>query len=131
MKIRLTSRAIVAIVRHTFNAIDKLREAGHKEYVHDDSRPFRNFEDTGSKMGVSRYKAWYLMASKHWDGVTAYVGGHQSQREDVEGRINDLIMYLILLKAMVMEDKGVVIDGATATLEQMDMFDSSSKDVTF
>jgi hypothetical protein len=44
---------------------------------------------------------WYTYANKHWDGVLAWINGHRSQREDIRGRILDLIVYLILLWAMV------------------------------
>jgi len=44
----------------------------------------------------------YLL--KHIDGISAYVKGHKSQREDVTGRITDAIVYLMLLWAMVVED---------------------------
>ena len=43
----------------------------------------------------------YLL--KHIDGITAYLSGHKSQREDVRGRIKDAIVYLMLLWAMIEE----------------------------
>tara|TARA_Y100000310_G_C20509786_1_gene728235 strand:+ start:671 stop:823 length:153 start_codon:yes stop_codon:yes gene_type:complete len=48
----------------------------------------------------------YLL--KHVDGITAYIEGHKSQREDVRGRIKDAIVYLMLLWGMIEEkDNGV------------------------
>ena len=41
----------------------------------------------------------YLL--KHIDGIMAYINGHKSQREGVEGRITDAIVYLLLLRGMV------------------------------
>ena len=41
----------------------------------------------------------YLL--KHIDGISSYVDGHKSQREDVSGRITDAIVYLFLLWAMI------------------------------
>jgi|TARA_R100001594_G_C4033319_1_gene261705 hypothetical protein len=43
----------------------------------------------------------YLL--KHVDGIKAYVNGYKSQREDVRGRITDVIVYLMLLWGMVEE----------------------------
>jgi len=40
---------------------------------------------------------------KHFDGITSYVDGHKSQREDVRGRIKDAIVYLMLLWGMIEE----------------------------
>ena len=44
---------------------------------------------------------------KHIDGISAYVKGHQSQREDVTGRITDCIVYLMLLWGMIKEEREV------------------------
>ena len=44
----------------------------------------------------------YLL--KHIDGISAFVNGYTSQREDVRGRITDVIVYLCLLWGMI-EDK--------------------------
>lgn len=41
----------------------------------------------------------YLL--KHIDGISSFVNGHKSQREDVRGRITDAIVYLCLLWGMV------------------------------
>jgi hypothetical protein len=43
----------------------------------------------------------WVYARKHIDGIVAYLQGHKSQREDVRGRINDLIVYCIILRAMI------------------------------
>ena len=45
----------------------------------------------------------YLL--KHIDGINAYIDGHKSQRETVEGRITDAIVYLFLLHSMLTEDE--------------------------
>ena len=43
----------------------------------------------------------YLL--KHIDGINAHIDGHKSQREDVEGRIIDTIVYLFLLWGYITE----------------------------
>lgn len=82
-----------------------LREAGQKEYAHDESNAFGNFERTGSELFLVREKVLWIFLKKHLDGILAYINGHRSQREDVRGRINDSIVYLILLRAMVEDDE--------------------------
>ena len=44
----------------------------------------------------------YLL--KHIDGVVSYTQGHKSQREDVRGRLTDIIVYTMLLWGMVDEN---------------------------
>jgi len=45
----------------------------------------------------------YLL--KHIDGITAHIDGHTSQREEVEGRITDAIVYLFLLSGLITAKK--------------------------
>ena len=45
-----------------------------------------------------------IYLSKHVDGIKAYVNGYKSQREDVRGRLADIIVYSMLLWGMVEED---------------------------
>lgn len=104
---RKFNKADVAdIMEQVVHEISFLREAGQKEYAHDDDQPFRNFEDLSLELGIPREKILWVFAKKHIDGIVAYINGHHSQREPVEGRINDLIVYLILLRAMKAEKDG-------------------------
>jgi hypothetical protein len=84
--------------------IQTLRKAGQAEYAHDDDAPFRNFEADSRDLGMSREMALIIFARKHMNGIVAYIRGHRSQREDVRGRINDVIVYMFILRCMIEED---------------------------
>lgn len=101
---RFTAQDVARVMQDVVNEISFLREAGQKEYAHGFNSPFRNFESLSAELGISREKVLWVYAKKHIDGVVAYINGHKSQREPVTGRINDLIVYLILLRAMYEED---------------------------
>jgi hypothetical protein len=104
----MKTRADVAeLMEMVFKECQSTRDAGPKEYAHDDQNALANFERTGAEIGVAREKVWYIFAKKHWDGVLAHINGHTSQREDVRGRLKDLIVYEILLWAMIDDDQGV------------------------
>jgi hypothetical protein len=47
---------------------------------------------------------------KHVDGLCAYSDGHQSQREDVRGRLTDIIVYCILFWGMVEDNESMLND---------------------
>lgn len=85
----------------------QVREDGQKEYAHDESNVFANFDRVAASLQLDRKQVLLVYALKHWDGIVSYVGGHKSQREDVRGRIKDLRMYLALLWGMVEEDVNV------------------------
>lgn len=82
----------------------RTRDAGQKEYAHDIDNVFANFERIAKSLDVTREKVLMTYLLKHVDGISAYVKGHKSQREDVTGRITDAIVYLMLLWAMSREE---------------------------
>ena len=77
------------------------RDSGQKEYAHDKDKVFANFDRVASSLEISREQALMTYLLKHIDGISSYIKGHKSQREDVSGRITDAIVYLFLLWAMV------------------------------
>ena len=88
--------------------LQKARDAGQKEYAHHDNNVFANFERVAERLNTSPEKVLMVYLLKHIDGITAYIEGHKSQREDVRGRITDTIVYLILLWGMIEEKNGEI-----------------------
>jgi hypothetical protein len=53
--------------------------------------------------------AWFFLAGKHLDSITQYVkdvreGKARSRSEPIEGRIDDMVVYSLLLLAIVAEE---------------------------
>lgn len=103
----MTKDKVTELFNHVFqDEIMALREAGQREYAHDSGNAFANFERVADDLGLDRKLVLWTYARKHFDGIAAYLKGHKSQREDVRGRINDGMVYLLLLRAMIDEDEG-------------------------
>ena len=83
----------------------QMREEGQKEYAHDDENAFANFERVAEQTGMTREQVLWVYFLKHIDGISAYIKGHRSQREGIQGRIVDARVYLALLSGMVEEEK--------------------------
>ena len=83
----------------------KTRDDGQKEYAHTEEDVFANFKRVGNVLKIEQEKALMVYLLKHVDGICAWVNGHRSQREDVRGRITDLIVYSMLLWGMVEESE--------------------------
>tara|TARA_R110002051_G_scaffold324439_2_gene421700 strand:- start:142 stop:420 length:279 start_codon:yes stop_codon:yes gene_type:complete len=90
-------------MQKALDEVTEMRDAGQKEYAHTEDNVFANFERVSELTDVSREKVLLVYLLKHIDGISAYIKGHQSQRESVNGRITDAIVYLLLLKGMVHE----------------------------
>ena len=86
-------------------AIRSMRDAGQKEYAHDADEIFANFNRVSNSLNCDRRKVLMTYFLKHVDGISAYINGHKSQREDVTGRITDCIVYLMLLWGMIQEER--------------------------
>lgn len=92
------------LMDNVFKEVHQTREAGQREYAHDSNNALRNFESLATDLKLDRKSVLWIFMKKHLDGILAHINGHKSQREDVRGRIKDVMVYLILLWAMVDDD---------------------------
>ena len=81
------------------------RDAGQNEYARDCDNVFANFERVALFVGINKEKALLTYMIKHVDGLCAYADGHHSQREDVRGRLTDIMVYCLLFWGMVEENE--------------------------
>ena len=96
------------LMKHIVKEVFRTRNAGQSEYARDVGNVFANFERVASFIGEPREKVLLTYMIKHIDGLCAYSDGHKSQREDVRGRLTDIIVYSVLFWGMVEDniDKG-------------------------
>ena len=100
----MTTKQMNGLMEEILTEIKKTRESGQKEYAHDNDNVFANFERVASTLNITRETALMTYLLKHIDGVVSYTQGHKSQREDVRGRLTDIIVYTMLLWGMVDEN---------------------------
>jgi hypothetical protein len=100
MSLHLTKDQLGDVMEKTFEECRALRGAGQKEYA-GSANAFGNFVRLAEELDTTPERVLWIYAMKHKDGIAAYIRGHQSQREPVEGRIDDLIVYLCILRGMV------------------------------
>ncbi len=101
----MTRDQVAQVMETLFEECRGLRQAGQQEYAHDEGNAFANFERVAERAGVSRETALLVYLEKHLDGIHSWARGHRSQREPVRGRIQDAIVYLTLLAAMVEQEE--------------------------
>ena len=95
----MTQKKMRNLMDKIFHQIQKMRAAGQKEYARETSNAFANFERVADHIECTREKVLMVFLLKHIDGISSYVNGHKSHREDVRGRITDAIVYLCLFCA--------------------------------
>ena len=97
----MTRVQLKEIMERIVNLVSETRDAGQDEYARDTDNVFANFERVASFTKTTREKALLTYMIKHIDGLCAYADGHRSQREDVRGRLTDIIVYAMLFWGMV------------------------------
>ena len=92
-----------------------LTESKGEEYKGAQDNQFGNFERTAQDTGLSREQVWLVFFNKHFDALRTYVrdmatGVERKRSESIVGRIDDAILYLILLRGMVIQNEGGSIE---------------------
>lgn len=95
------------LVEETVEIIKSLSKVKGGEYAGDVDR-LANFRRNATALDLTMEQVWAVYAAKHWDAVMQYVkdiaqGKVRERGEPISGRLDDLIVYCILMKAMCAE----------------------------
>jgi len=95
------------LLTETWETITELGNKKGGEYAGDHDR-LANFRRNGADLELPMEVIWRIYASKHWDAIGQYIrdlaaGTTRPRMESLAGRADDLIVYLILFKAMLIE----------------------------
>ena len=95
------------LLEDTVLKIKSLAVSKGAEYAHGDDR-LDNFRRNGADVGLPMEVIWRVYAGKHWDSITTYIKDlstrtERHRSEPISGRVDDLLVYLVLLKAMLIE----------------------------
>lgn len=97
------------LVDETIAKMKDLAKLKGGEYAGDGDR-LANFRRNAANLELTPEQVWSVYAGKHWDAINQYVkdiskGVVRQRMESIGGRADDLIVYLLLFKAMV-EERG-------------------------
>lgn len=92
------------LMAKVFDEVRHINNTKGVEYA-TDRDALQNFKD-GLEFGITPYQNLMVALNKHYRSIQAFVkNGAVSSNEPIEGRINDLILYSILLRALVQESR--------------------------
>lgn len=101
------------LLRNQFEEISALTATKGNEYAQSDDQ-LANFRRWSADSGTSPETVLMVFMNKHLDSIKGYIRGDTTLSESIESRIDDSILYLILLKAMVTEGEEVLPRAAKA-----------------
>lgn len=97
------------VVEETLRNIQELMRVKGGEYAGSEDR-LANFKRGAALTGVQPLTVLSIYLSKHYDAFNTYVkdkqqGKDRDRSESIEGRLDDMINYCILAKALVKESE--------------------------
>lgn len=110
------------LLEQTVDSIKRLAEQKGGEYAGDTDR-LANFRRNAQALDLQPEQVWSVYAGKHWDAIQQWIkdtvaGKTRPRSESISGRADDLIVYLLLLKAMVEVREGYGGKAAEALVAQ-------------
>ena len=94
-------KEMLDLIDNIFDHVTNMHTNGQKEYAMNEDSVFANFERIAEQTGQDKKMILWIYLMKHIDGIASYIKGHRSQREDVQGRLTDSIVYLCILWGMI------------------------------
>lgn len=119
------------IFKSTIAEMQRLGSVKGGEYAGDDDR-LANFRRNAERLELPMEAVWAVYAAKHWDAVIQFVqdvikGKTRPRAESISGRLDDLIVYAILFKCIIIERERN--NGRTEATESADKRGRSSATV--
>lgn len=110
------------VVASTVESINQLLRIKGGEYAGSEDR-LANFKRGAELTGVTPLQCLFIYLSKHYDSVSTYIrdqaaGIDRPRSESIAGRLDDIINYCILAKALVQEHEAARAKSATYEEEE-------------
>ena len=102
----MTKQEFRSYMERQFEKLRATSASGQAEYAHGQDA-FDNFKRLAGMLNLEKEEVLFVYMQKHLDGIASWIKGHRSQREPVQGRIDDAMVYLLLLRAMADEEEGL------------------------
>lgn len=91
------------IMLETFKRIKDLSDRKGQDYS-GNGDVLTSFKSNATYLGMSPKAVWGVLVLKHWDALMTYVRTGKLESEGIDQRIDDIIVYMLLLKAMIAEE---------------------------
>lgn len=100
--------AFIALLNQTHTALSKLTDTKGIEYARSDDDQLANFHRLAEENDITAEAVCAVYMTKHLDAIKFFIkslskADRPTYSEPITGRIDDAILYLILLKALVNE----------------------------
>lgn len=99
----MKKQRFLALLQDQLAELIKLTKTKGEEYARSEDDQLANFKRQAAELGLDPEKVLAVFLNKHLDAIKSFIKTGQVLSEPIQGRIDDAILYLILLKAMIVE----------------------------
>jgi hypothetical protein len=106
-----TFNDVIACIESTAKSLTVLSEGKGREYCNDSADGLANLRSAAHKLNLNMETVCLVYLNKHITSIETYVRRMQEGKETpklaepIQGRINDAILYLILMKCIIHEQR--------------------------
>lgn len=100
----MDKREFRCLLDQTHQTLVQLTSSKGEEYSRDTDQ-LANFKRQAEELNATPEKILMVYLNKHLDAIKSFVKTGKLYSEPIEGRIDDAILYLILLKGIVLDDQ--------------------------
>jgi hypothetical protein len=90
------------LMKVTYTNLLDLNNTKGSDYAGDEDA-LANFKEQAASLGLTPEAVWGVYAGKHWSAIMTFIRKGEVQSEPIEGRIDDLLLYLLLLKGLIFD----------------------------
>ena len=106
----MKAEAFAKSIDELYERLRALTATKGEEYKRREDNQFANFERGAQALGLTREQVLMVYLSKHLDSITTYVKDRAANQEKqyaepITGRIDDAILYLLLLRGMAVQNE--------------------------
>ena len=99
----MTGSEFQIVLDHVYKELQSLTASKGREYANSEDQ-LDNFKRLAVSLGLSPVQVLLVYLTKHLDSIHSYARNPEHElSEPIEGRIHDAILYLILLKALIID----------------------------
>ena len=102
----MNAQTLNALVKQSEQRRLELRVQKGEEYTRGEEDVLSNFKRVGGGLHLTPLQVWWVYFHKHIDALASFIRtGKEASSESIEGRIDDLHVYLDLVYGLVNEEK--------------------------
>jgi cyclopropane fatty-acyl-phospholipid synthase-like methyltransferase len=96
----MTRDDFIALLQSEFEKIVQINRIKGHDYAGEDDA-LSNFKRNADRLGLTSIQVWAVYFHKHLDAIETFVREGGVASEPIEGRIQDAILYLFLLRGLI------------------------------